>query len=77
MISDVEVEAFYLEVGFWSYTYDCPEFYPNLKTFTCGFELSSASGLELAYMNERLQNLCLTSLKHNNMKWFMPMMWKE
>ena len=27
---------------------------PNLKTFTCGFDLSSASGIELAF-DERLK----------------------
>ena len=48
--SDVEIGS-YLSGGIdsGSITSIAAQSYPNLKTFTCGFDLSSASGLELAF----------------------------
>ena len=50
LISDVELGA-YLSGGMdsGSVTAIASQSFPNLKTFTCGFDLSSASGIELAY----------------------------
>jgi asparagine synthase (glutamine-hydrolysing) len=50
MVSDVELGA-YLSGGIdsGSITAIAAQSYPNLKTFTCGFDLSSASGIELAF----------------------------
>lgn len=50
LISDVELGA-YLSGGMdsGSITAIAAQSFPNLKTFTCGFDLSSASGIELAF----------------------------
>jgi asparagine synthase (glutamine-hydrolysing) len=50
LVSDVELGA-YLSGGMdsGSITAIASESFPNLKTFTCGFDLSSASGIELAF----------------------------
>jgi asparagine synthase (glutamine-hydrolysing) len=50
LISDVEVGA-YLSGGMDSGAVTClaARSFPNLKTFTCGFDLSSASGMELSF----------------------------
>ena len=50
LISDVEIGA-YLSGGMdsGSITAVAAGKIPNLKTFTCGFDLSSASGMELAF----------------------------
>jgi asparagine synthase (glutamine-hydrolysing) len=50
LVSDVELGA-YLSGGMdsGSITAIAAQSFPNLKTFTCGFDLSSASGLELAF----------------------------
>ncbi|MBM3822866.1 MAG: asparagine synthase (glutamine-hydrolyzing), partial [Verrucomicrobia bacterium] len=50
LVSDVELGA-YLSGGMdsSSITAIAAQSFPNLKTFTCGFDLSSASGIELAF----------------------------
>jgi asparagine synthase (glutamine-hydrolysing) len=50
LVSDVELGA-YLSGGMdsGSITAVAAQSFPNLKTFTCGFDLSSASGIELAF----------------------------
>jgi asparagine synthase (glutamine-hydrolysing) len=50
LVSDVELGC-YLSGGMdsGSITAIASQSFPNLKTFTCGFDLSSASGIELAY----------------------------
>jgi asparagine synthase (glutamine-hydrolysing) len=50
LVSDVELGA-YLSGGMdsGSITAVAAKSFPNLKSFTCGFDLSSASGIELAY----------------------------
>jgi len=50
LVSDVEIGA-YLSGGMdsGSITAVAAQKIPNLKTFTCGFDLSSASGIELAF----------------------------
>jgi asparagine synthase (glutamine-hydrolysing) len=50
LVSDVEIGC-YLSGGIDSgaITSIAAKAFPNLKSFTCGFDLSSASGLELAY----------------------------
>ena len=50
LVSDVEIGA-YLSGGMdsGSITAIASQSFPNLKTFTCGFDLSSASGIELAF----------------------------
>ncbi len=50
LVSDVELGA-YLSGGMdsGSITAIAAQNFPNLKTFTCGFDLSSASGIELAF----------------------------
>ncbi len=50
LISDVEIGS-YLSGGMDSGSVTCiaASNFKNLKTFTCGFDLSSASGLEMAY----------------------------
>lgn len=50
LVSDVELGS-YLSGGMdsGSITSIASESFPNLKTFTCGFDLSSASGIELAF----------------------------
>lgn len=55
LISDVELGA-YLSGGMdsGSITAIAAQSFPNLKTFTCGFDLSSASGIELAF-DERVK----------------------
>jgi asparagine synthase (glutamine-hydrolysing) len=54
LLSDVEVGA-YLSGGMDSGAVTCvaAQTFPNLKTFTCGFDLSSASGLELSFDERR------------------------
>jgi asparagine synthase (glutamine-hydrolysing) len=55
LVSDVELGA-YLSGGMdsGSITAIAAQSFPNLKTFTCGFDLSSASGIELGY-DERIK----------------------
>lgn len=55
MVSDVELGS-YLSGGMdsGSITAIAAQHVPNLKTFTCGFDLSSASGIELAF-DERVK----------------------
>jgi asparagine synthase (glutamine-hydrolysing) len=50
LVSDVELGS-YLSGGMdsGSITAIAAQLFPNLKTFTCGFDLSSASGIELAF----------------------------
>jgi asparagine synthase (glutamine-hydrolysing) len=50
LVSDVELGA-YLSGGMdsGSITAIAAQSFPNLKSFTCGFDLSSASGIELSY----------------------------
>ena len=50
LVSDVELGS-YLSGGMdsGSITAIAAQSFPNLKTFTCGFDLSSASGIELSY----------------------------
>jgi asparagine synthase (glutamine-hydrolysing) len=50
LVSDVELGS-YLSGGMdsGSITAIAAQHFPNLKTFTCGFDLSSASGIELAF----------------------------
>ena len=50
LISDVELGA-YLSGGMdsGSITAVAAQSFPNLKSFTCGFDLSSASGIELSF----------------------------
>jgi asparagine synthase (glutamine-hydrolysing) len=54
LLSDVEIGA-YLSGGMDSGAVTCvaAKTFPNLKTFTCGFDLSSASGLELSFDERR------------------------
>lgn len=55
LVSDVELGAFLsggMDSG--SITAIAAKSFPYLKTFTCGFDLSSASGIELAY-DERIK----------------------
>ena len=40
----------------------------NLKTFTCGFDLSSVSGLELGFDERKKAEEISSFLKPNNMK---------
>lgn len=62
LISDVEIGS-YLSGGMDSGSVTClaANNFKNLKTFTCGFDLSSASGLELAY-DERQKAEYLSNL---------------
>ncbi len=62
LVSDVEVGS-YLSGGIDSGAITCvsAQTYPNLKTFTCGFDLSSASGLELNF-DERSRAEYLSNL---------------
>ena len=55
LVSDVEIGS-YLSGGMdsGSITAIAAQSLPNLKSFTCGFDLSSASGIELAF-DERVQ----------------------
>ncbi len=55
LVSDVELGS-YLSGGMdsGSITAIAAQSFPNLKTFTCGFDLSSASGIELAF-DERVK----------------------
>jgi asparagine synthase (glutamine-hydrolysing) len=55
LVSDVEIGA-YLSGGMdsGSITAIATQQFPNLKTFTCGFDLSSASGIELGF-DERIK----------------------
>jgi asparagine synthase (glutamine-hydrolysing) len=55
LVSDVEIGA-YLSGGMdsGSITAVAAQSFPNLKTFTCGFDLSSASGIELGF-DERVK----------------------
>lgn len=82
LVSDVEVGA-YLSGGMDSGSITCiaAKNFKNLKTFTCGFDLSSASGLELAFDErqkaEYLSNLYKTEhyevvLKAGDMERVMP-----
>ena len=61
LVSDVELGS-YLSGGIdsGSITAIAAAKIPNLKTFTCGFDLSSASGIELAY-DERIQAEALSA----------------
>lgn len=62
LISDVDVGA-YLSGGMdsGSITAVATRSYPNLKSFTCGFDLSSASGIELAF-DERSKAEAMSAL---------------
>ncbi len=62
LVSDVEIGA-YLSGGMDSgaITSIAAHTFPNLKSFTCGFDLSSASGLELAF-DERKKAEYLSNL---------------
>lgn len=62
LVSDVEVGS-YLSGGIDSGSITCvaTKYYPNLKTFTAGFDLSSASGLELGF-DERRKSEFLSNL---------------
>jgi len=82
LISDVEIGS-YLSGGMDSGSITCiaAKNIPNLKTFTCGFDLSSASGLELGFDErtkaEYLSNLYKTEhyeviLKAGDMERIMP-----
>lgn len=82
MISDVEVGS-YLSGGIDSGSITClaARSFANIKTFTCGFDLSSASGLELGFDErqsaEALSNLFKTEhyevvLKAGDMERVMP-----
>lgn len=64
LASDVELGA-YLSGGMdsGSITAIAAESLPNLKTFTCGFDLSSASGIELAF-DERSKAEALSAKFH-------------
>jgi asparagine synthase (glutamine-hydrolysing) len=84
LVSDVELGA-YLSGGMdsGSITAVAAAQIPNLKSFTCGFDLSSASGLELAYDErqaaERMSYLFKTEhyemvLKAGDMERVMPRM---
>jgi asparagine synthase (glutamine-hydrolysing) len=54
LVSDVEIGS-YLSGGMdsGSITAVAAQSFPNLKSFTCGFDLSSASGIELAFDERR------------------------
>ncbi len=82
LISDVEIGS-YLSGGIDSGGISCiaSKNFKNLKTFTCGFDLSSASGLELAFDErkkaEYLSNIYKTEhyevvLKAGDMERIMP-----
>jgi asparagine synthase (glutamine-hydrolysing) len=62
LVSDVELGA-YLSGGIdsGSITALAAKQFPNLKSFTCGFDLSSASGIELAF-DERSKAEAMSSL---------------
>lgn len=61
-VSDVELGS-YLSGGMdsGSITAIAAQSFPNLKTFTCGFDLSSASGIELAF-DERTKAEAMSAL---------------
>ena len=61
LISDVELGA-YLSGGMdsGSITAIAARVFPNLKSFTCGFDLSSASGIELAF-DERTKSEAMSA----------------
>lgn len=62
LVSDVEIGS-YLSGGMdsGSITAIAARALPNLKTFTCGFDLSSASGIELAF-DERVKAEAMSAL---------------
>jgi asparagine synthase (glutamine-hydrolysing) len=62
LVSDVELGA-YLSGGMdsGSITAIAASHFPNLKSFTCGFDLSSASGIELAF-DERTKAEAMSAL---------------
>ncbi len=62
LVSDVELGS-YLSGGMdsGSITAIAAQQFPNLKTFTCGFDLSSASGIELAF-DERVKAEAMSAL---------------
>ena len=61
LVGDVELGA-YLSGGMdsGSITAIAAQSFPNLKTFTCGFDLSSASGIELAF-DERAKSEAMSA----------------
>ena len=63
-VSDVEIGS-YLSGGIdsGSITSVSSKHFKNLKTFTCGFDLSSASGLELAFDEGQMLNFYQIYLK--------------
>ena len=69
MVTDVELGS-YLSGGMDSGTLTAlsSKELPNIKTFTCGFDLSSASGLELAFDEDQAKP-CLLCIKQSIMKW--------
>lgn len=70
LVSDVEVGS-YLSGGIdsGSITSIASKIYPNLKTFTCGFDLTSVSNLELGFDERKKAKQISTFLKteHNEM----------
>lgn len=82
LVGDVELGS-YLSGGMdsGSITAIAASSYPNLKTFTCGFDLSSASGIELAFderpkaeaMSARLTEHYEMVLKAGDMERCLPM----
>ena len=79
LISDVELGA-YLSGGMdsGSICAIASKEIQNLKSFTIGFDLSSASGLELAFDERTKQKPCLLYLKQNIMPWFLNLaIWRN
>lgn len=70
LVSDVELGA-YLSGGMdsGSITAIAAKSFPNLKTFTCGFDLSSASGIELAFDERTKPKPCLHGSRLSTMRW--------
>ena len=71
LVSDVDIGS-YLSGGMdsGSITALASKKIDKLRTFTCGFDLNSVSGIELNFDEEKLQKKFLICLKQNNMKWY-------